>query len=89
LPNKLQVTEVAWWAFILSLLESTVERLVIGKDDKGTAFNYMLKVFDGFVYCQELAVVRSLLLLRGAELMRVQSQGLSSVAYTLLQGDAN
>jgi len=62
---------------------------VIGKDDKRTAFNHMSEVSDGFVHCQKLAVLRTVLLLRGAELMRVESQGLSSVAYTLLQGGAN
>jgi hypothetical protein len=59
LPNKLQVTELAWRAFISMLLESICERLVIGKDDKGTAFNHMSEVFDGFVHCQERAVVRT------------------------------
>ena len=70
------------------LLESICHRLVICKDDKGTAFDHRSEVLDGFVHCQELAVVRTVHLLRGAELMGVECQGLPSVADTLLQGGA-
>jgi hypothetical protein len=71
------------------LLESISERLVICKGDKGTAFDHMCGVLDGLIHCQELAVVRTVLFLSGAELMGVESQRLLSVADTLLQGGAN
>jgi hypothetical protein len=89
LPHKLQVTELALCAFISSWLESISKRLVIGKDYKGTAFNHMSEVFDDLVHCQKLAVVRTVLLLRGAKFKREESQGLPSIAHTLLQGGAN
>jgi hypothetical protein len=89
LPNKLQVTELSWGAFISALLKSISERLVISKDDKGTAFDHMSEVLDSFIHRQELAVIRTVLALSGAELMRVESQGLPSVADTLLQSGAN
>jgi hypothetical protein len=65
------------------------ERLVNCKDDKGAAFVHMSEVLDGLIHRQELAVVRTVLSLSGAELMGVESQGLPSVADTLLQGDTN
>ena len=70
-------------------MESISERLVICKDDEGTAFDHMVEVFDGFIHCQELTVLRTVLLLSGAELMGVESQRLPSVADMLLQGGAN
>jgi alkyl sulfatase BDS1-like metallo-beta-lactamase superfamily hydrolase len=51
------------------LLESISEKLVILKDDKETAFDHMSEVLEGLIYSQELAVVRTVLLLSGAELM--------------------
>jgi hypothetical protein len=71
------------------LLESISERLVIRKDDKGTAFDHMSKVLDGLIHCQELAVIQTVFLLRGAQRMGVDRQGLRSVADTLLQGGAD
>jgi len=62
---------------------------VICKDEKGTAFDHMSEVLGGLIHYQELVVVRSVLLLSGAELMGVESQGLPSIADTLLQGGAN
>ena len=89
LSNKLQVTELSWWAFISVLLESISERFVNRKDDKEAAFDHMSEVLDGLIHCQELTVVQTVLLLGGAELMGVESQGLPSVADMLLQGGAN
>jgi hypothetical protein len=89
LSNKLQMTELSWQAFIAPLLESICERLVIHKNDKVSAFDHMSEVLDGLIHCQKLAVVWTVLLLSGAELMGVQSQGLPSVADTLLQGGTN
>jgi hypothetical protein len=89
LSNKLLVTELSWGAFISALLESISERLLIRKDDKGTAFDHMWKVLDGFVHCQELAIIWNVHLVSGAELMGVEKQGLPSVADTLLQDDAD
>jgi hypothetical protein len=57
---------------------------VICKGDKGMPFNHVLKVFDGLIYCQELAVVRTVLLMRGAAFKGVENQGLPSVAGMLL-----
>jgi hypothetical protein len=71
------------------LLESISEKLVTCKDDKGTAFEDMVEVYDGLKHCQELAVVRTVLLLSGDDLMGVESQGLPSVADTLLQSGDN
>jgi hypothetical protein len=71
------------------LLESINERLVICKDDEGPAFDHMAEVFDGLIHCQELSVIRTVLLLSGAELMGVEKQWLPNVADTLLQGGAN
>jgi hypothetical protein len=45
----------------------------------------MSEVLDAFIHCPEPAVVRTVLLLSGAEFMGVESQGLLSVADTLLQ----
>jgi hypothetical protein len=53
------------------------------------AFDHKLEVPDGLINCQELTITRIVLLLRGAELMEVESQGLPSVADMLLQGSAN
>jgi hypothetical protein len=89
LSNKLHVTELSWRAFIFALLESISERLVTCKDDKGTAFDHMSEVFDGLIHCQDLVVVRTVLSLSGAELMVIVSQGLPSVADTLLKGGAD
>jgi hypothetical protein len=89
LSNKLQVTELSWWAFISALLESISERFVICKDDKATPFNRVSEVLDGLIHCQELTVVRTVLLLSGAGLMGVESQGLPCVAGTLLQSGAD
>jgi len=83
------MTELSWRTFISPLLESISERFVIRKNDKVTAFDHMSEVLDGLIHCQELAVVRTVLLLSGAELMGVESQGLPSVADTLLQGGTN
>jgi len=88
LSNKLWVTELSWRAFVSALLESINERLVICKYDEGPAFDHMSEVFDGLIYCQELSVVRAVLLLSWADLMGVERQGLPSVADTLLQGGA-
>jgi len=74
LANKLQMTELSWRAFISPLLKSISERLVIRKNDKVTAFNNMSEVFYGLIHCQELTIVRTILLLSGAELMGVESQ---------------
>jgi hypothetical protein len=63
LSNILQVTELSWRGFISALLESISERLVICKDDKGTAFGHTSEVLDGLIHCQELAVVGTVLLL--------------------------
>jgi hypothetical protein len=82
------VTELSWRAFISALLESINEMLVIRRDDKWTAFNYMSEVPDSVTQCQELAVVRSHLLSE-AELIGVESQGLPRVVNMLLQGSAN
>jgi hypothetical protein len=71
------------------LLESISEKLVISKDDKGTAFDHISEVLDGLIHRQELAVIRTVLTLSGAELMGVESQGLPSVTDMLLQGGAN
>jgi hypothetical protein len=71
------------------LLESISDNLVKYKGDKGTAFEDMVEVFDGLKHCQELAVVRTVLLLSPDDLMGVESQGLASVADTLLQNGAN
>jgi len=89
LPNKLQVTELSWRAFTSALLENISERLVICKDNKVTAFHLMSEVLDGLIHCQELAVVRTVLLLSGAEVVGVESQVLPSVADMLLQGGTN
>jgi hypothetical protein len=86
LSNKLQVTELSWRALISALLESIWKRLVICKDDKGAALDHMSEVLDVLIHCQELTVLRTVLLLRRDELMGVESQGLPSVADTLLQG---
>ena len=56
------MTELLWRAFILALLESINERLVVCKDDEGTAFDLMAEVFDGLIHCQELSVVRAAIL---------------------------
>ena len=88
LYNKLQVTDLTWRAFIPALLESICERVVICKDDKGAAFYHMSEVLDVLIHCHELTVARTVLLLSGAEL-EVESQGLPSVADTLLKGSAN
>jgi hypothetical protein len=71
------------------LLESICERLVICKDDKGAAFGRMVEVIDVLIHRQELAVIRTVISLSGAELLGVVSQGLPSVADMLLQGDSN
>jgi len=89
LANKLQMTKLLWRAFISPLPESISERLVIRKNDKVTAFDHMSEVLDGLIHCQALAIVRTVLLLSGAELMGVESQGLTSVTDTLLQGGTN
>jgi hypothetical protein len=68
LSNKLQVTELPWRAFSSPLLESINKRLVICKDDEGPAYDYMADVFNGLIHCQELSVIRTVLLLSGAEL---------------------
>jgi hypothetical protein len=73
LSSKLQVTELSWRAFISALLESICERLVICEDDKGAALDHMSEVLDGLIHCQELMVVRTVLLLSRAELMGVES----------------
>ena len=65
------------------------ERLVIRIYNKGTALDHMSEVLDRLTHCQELVVVRTVLLLSGAELMWAESHGLSSVADTLLQGGAD
>jgi len=83
------MTELSWRAFISPLLESTRVRLVIRKNDKVKAFDHISEVLDGLMHCQELGVVRTVLLLSGAELMGVESKGLPSVADTLLQGGTN
>jgi len=89
LANKLQMTELSSRAFISQLLESITKRLVIRKNDKVTAFDHMSEELDVLIHCQELAIVRTLLLLSGAEFMGVQSQGVPSIVDTLLQGLAN
>jgi len=89
LANKLQMMELSWRAFICPLLESISERLVIRKNDKVTAFDHMSEGLDGLIHCQELTIVRTVLLLGVAELMGVESQGLPSVADTLLQDGTN
>jgi hypothetical protein len=61
---------------------------VIRKYDKGTALDHMSELLNGITHCHELVVVRTVLLLSGAELMGAESQGLTSVADTLLQGGA-
>ena len=81
--------ELSWQAFIGPLLENISERLVIRKNDKVSAFDHMSEVLDGLIHCQELAVVRTVLLLSGAELKGEESQGLPIVADTLLQGGTN
>jgi len=83
------MTELPWRAFIAPLLESICERLVTRKNDKVSAFDHMSEVLDGLIYCQGLAVVRTVFLLSGAELMGVESTGLPRVADTLLQGGTN
>jgi len=52
-------------------------RLFILRDDKRRAFNHMLEVLDGLIHCQELAVVRTMHLLSGAELIGVESKGVA------------
>ena len=69
-----------WRAYISALLESISERLLICKDDKETAFDHTREVFDGFIHCQELSVVRTVLLLSVVELMGLESQMLPNVA---------
>jgi hypothetical protein len=66
------------------LLESISEGFVICKDDKGTPFHHVPEVLDGLIHCQELSVIWTVLLLHGDEFMGVESQGLPSVAGTLL-----
>ena len=83
------MTELLRRAFISALLESINERLVVCKDDEGTAFDLMTEVLDGLIHCQELSVVRAVLLLSGADFMGVESQELPSVANTMFQGGAN
>jgi hypothetical protein len=70
-------------------MESINERFVIRKDDKGTHLDDVSEVLDGLIHCQELAVIRTVLLLSGAEIMGVERQGLPSVAGMLLQGGAD
>ena len=70
-------------------MESINERLVICKYDEGRAFEHMSEVFDGLIHCQELSVVRAVLLLSWVDLMGVERQRLPSVANPLLQGGAN
>lgn len=76
--NKFHVTELSSCAVISALLESLSDRLVTRKDEKGAAFDHMSEVFDGLIHCQELEVVRGVLLLSGTELMGVGRQGLPS-----------
>jgi len=83
------MTELSWRAFTSPFLESISERLVIRKSDKVTAFDHMSEVLDGLIHCQELTIVRTVLLLSGAEVMGVESQGLPSVADMLLEGGIN
>ena len=83
------MTELPRISFISALLESINERLVICKDDEGTAFDHMSEVFDGLIHCQELSVVRAILLLNWVVLMGVERHGLPSVTDPLLQGGAN
>ena len=85
LSNKLQVMELLWWAFSSAFLENISERLVIRKDDKGKAFDHMSELFDGLINCQRLVIVWTVLLLSGAGIMWVESQGLQNVAGTLPQ----
>ena len=75
---------LSWRAFISALLESISERLMICKDDEGPAFDHIAEVFNDFINCQELPVVRAEHLLSGADLMAVERQGLPSVRNTLL-----
>jgi len=70
-------------------MESINERLVICKYDEEPAFDHMAEVFDGLIHCQELSVVRAVLLLSWVVLMGIERQGLPSVADPLLQGGAN
>ena len=57
---------------------------MICKDDEGPAFDHIAEVFNDFINCQELPVVRAEHLLSGADLMAVERQGLPSVRNTLL-----
>ena len=83
------MTELPCRESISALMESINERLVICKYDEEPAFDHMAEVFDGLIHCQELSVVRAVLLLSGADLMGVECQGFPNVADTLLQGGAN
>jgi hypothetical protein len=73
--DDLQVTEKSWREFISAMLESMSERLLIRKDDKGTALELMSEVLDDLIHCLDLAVLRTVLLFSRAELMGEESQG--------------
>ena len=74
------MTELPWRKFISALLDSINVRLVICKYGEGPAFDHMAEVFDGLIRCQELSVVRAVLLLSWIVLMGVKRQGLPSGA---------
>ena len=79
------MTELSWRAFISALLESINERLVICKYDKEPAFDHMAEKCDGLIHCQELSVVRAVLLLSWVDQMGVERQGFPSVADPLFK----
>jgi len=87
LSHKLHMTELPLRAFISQLLETIID--FDPKNDEETAFDHLSEVFEELIHCQELAAVQAALLFSGAEIMGVESQGLPSVADTVLHVGTN
>jgi hypothetical protein len=85
LSYKVEVVELPRGTFVSFLLKGVGERFVVCENCKMTGLQHVAEMSYSFVNCQELPVVRAVLLLGRGQFSGEEAQGLPGIIDTLLE----
>ena len=83
--NEIQVVKLARWALVSLLVEGKGEWFVVHQDGEMPGLQHVMEVPHGLVDHQELPVVRTVFLLRWAQLPGEEGERLPDVLHSLLE----